>query len=74
MSSTVLDPEKKSQEIEATEANSVQSPDPQAWPVPRFQEGMGNHPLWQEYLAELEAIRQADIAEANRQADLALEP
>ncbi len=38
-----------------------------------FQEGMGNHPLWQEYLAELEASRQADIAEANRRADLELE-
>ncbi len=38
----------------------------------RFQEGMGSHPLWQEYLAELEASRQADIAEANRQADLEL--
>ena len=39
----------------------------------RFQEGLGTHPLWNEYMAELEANRQADIAEANRQADLALE-
>ncbi len=73
MSSIVLDPTKKSQEIEAVEANSVQSPDLEAWPVPRFQEGLGNHPLWQEFLDEMEANRQADIAEANRLADLDLE-
>lgn len=36
----------------------------------RFQEGMGSHPLWQEYLAELKAQREADITESNRLADL----
>ena len=41
-------------------------------PTHTFQEGMGSHPLWPMYLEELEASRQADIAEANRQADLEL--
>lgn len=39
-------------------------------PTHTFQEGIGSHPLWPMYLAELEASRQADIAEANRLADL----
>ncbi len=40
------------------------------WPMPPADKGLGDHPLWQMYLEELEASRQADIAEANRLADL----
>ena len=40
---------------------------------PRFHEGLGDHPLWQEFMEILAANRQADIAEANRLADLELE-
>jgi len=39
-------------------------------PTHTFQEGIGNHPLWPMYLEEMKALRQADIAEANRLADL----
>ncbi|MGI4790312.1 MAG: hypothetical protein ACRYFS_15855 [Janthinobacterium lividum] len=42
------------------------------WPVPEFKDNLGNHPLWREFLDALEASRQADIAEANRLADLEL--
>lgn len=42
------------------------------WPVPEFKDNLGDHPLWQEFLDALEASRQADIAEANRLADLEL--
>ena len=41
-----------------------------AQPVHQFQPGMGSHPLWQMYVEEMEALRQADIAEGNRLADL----
>ncbi len=41
-------------------------------PVHQFQPGMGSHPLWQMYVEEMEALRQADIAEGNRLADLEL--
>jgi|GEM_PF-6332744 len=67
MSSTVVDPKN---EMPAAEANGVEALDPKGWPVPEFKYRMEDHPLWQEYLAELEANRQADIAEANRLADL----
>ena len=40
---------------------------------PKFREGLGSHPLWQEFIDILAANRQADIAEANRLADLELE-
>lgn len=40
--------------------------------VHKFQEEMGSHPLWQMYLEEMAALRRADIAEANRVADLEL--
>ena len=43
-----------------------------AQPVHQFQPGMGSHPLWQMYLEEMKALRQADIAEGNRLADLEL--
>ena len=67
MSSTVVDPKN---EMPAAEANGIGALDPKGWPVPEFKYRMEDHPLWQEYLAELEAKRQADIAEANRLADL----
>lgn len=43
------------------------------WPVAEFHPGLGNHPLWQALLDEMESNRQTDIAEASRQADLASE-
>ncbi len=48
----------------------IETSDSERWPIPPGEKGLGDHPLWQEYLAELEANRQADIAEANRLADL----
>ncbi len=39
-------------------------------PIHQFQPGMGNHPLWQEFMDILKENREADIAEANRLADL----
>ncbi len=45
----------------------------EGWPMPPAEKGLGDHPLWQEYLAELKAQREADIAESNRIADLELE-
>ena len=38
----------------------------------QFQPGLGDHPLWQALMDEMELNRQADIAEANRLADLEL--
>lgn len=55
----------QSTELQSTEVSAVER-----WPMPPAEKGLGDHPLWQEYLAELEANRQADIAEANRLADL----
>jgi len=43
------------------------------WPMPPAETGLGDHPLWQMYLEEIKALRQADIAEANRLADLEME-
>ena len=67
MSSTVVDPKN---ETPAAEVSGTEALDPKGWPVLEFKYRMEDHPLWQEYLAELEANRQADIAEANRLADL----
>ncbi len=39
-------------------------------PTHTFQEGIGNHPLWPMYLAAMKENRQADIAEADRVANL----
>ena len=41
-------------------------------PAHQFQPGMGDHPLWQEFMDILKENREADIAEANRLADLEL--
>ncbi len=42
------------------------------WPVAEFHPGLGDHPLWQDLMDEIAKNRQADIAEANRVADLEL--
>lgn len=42
------------------------------WAVPNFHPGLGDHPLWQDLMDEIAKNRQADIAEANRVADLEL--
>ena len=71
MSGTVVDTE--SQTIippESDGTNGTAASAQAEWPVPEFKYRMEDHPLWQEYVAELEANRQADIAEANRLADL----
>ena len=43
------------------------------WPIPEFKHNLGDNPLWDEFMEEVKKNRQADIAEANRQADLELE-
>ena len=70
MSRTVVDPTTGSTAVKAIETNGTEASAQAEWPVPDFKYRMEDHPLWQEYLAELEANRQADIAEANRLADL----
>ena len=47
-------------------------PDETDPPRHQFQPGMGDHPLWQEFMDIMQANREADIAEANRLADLEL--
>ena len=42
-------------------------------PTPEFQNSLVDHPLWQAFLDEIEASRQADIAEQTCLADLELE-
>ena len=73
MSSTVVDTERESPAPQVTEANGTGALGPDGWPAKEFHKGLGDHPLWQALLDEIEANRQADIAEANRLADLALE-
>ncbi len=58
---------------ESKGANGTATPAQSDWPVPTFHEGLGNHPLWQALMDEIEANRQADIAELNRMTDLELE-
>ncbi len=72
MSSTVVETKRESQAGEAVEADGVGTPGPKGR-VPEFRDSLGDHPLWQAFLDEMEANRQADIAEANRLADLELE-
>ncbi len=43
------------------------------WPIPQFKHNLGDNPLWDELMEEMKKNRQADIAEANRLADLELE-
>ncbi len=42
------------------------------WPVAEFHPGLGEHPLWQDLMDEIAKNCRADIAEANRVADLEL--
>ena len=72
MSSTVVDTKSGSGAVEATGANGMGNLGPKGC-VPEFKDSLGDHPLWQAFLDEMEANRQADIAEANRLADLELE-
>lgn len=69
MNRTAIAPKKKRVSVDLTNANGAKKPGAKVL-KPRFHKGMGDHPLWQEYLDILEANRQADIAEANRLADL----
>lgn len=43
------------------------------WPVPEFKYRLGDNPLWQDFQDVMNENRRADIAEANRLADLELE-
>ena len=52
--------------------NGQSTPSDPGWPVPRFHPGLGDHPLWQALMDEIEKNRQEDIAEMNRLADLEL--
>jgi|GEM_PF-6494369 len=52
------------------EANGIILSRDSDWPVPRFEDNLGDHPMYQEFLDALKAGREADIAEANRLADL----
>lgn len=70
MSSTVVDI--RSEAIESIAADGAGTTSPKGC-VPEFKDSLGDHPLWQAFLDEMEANRQADIAEANRLADLELE-
>ena len=55
------------------ENNGRSAPINSGWPVPEFKHNLGDNPLWPEFLNELKAQREADIAESNRLADLELE-
>ncbi len=57
----------------ANGANSQSSPADPGWPVPEFKHNLGDNPLWPDFLNELKAQREEDIAESNRLADLELE-
>jgi len=54
-------------------ANGQPAPADPGWPVPDFKHNLGDNPLWPDFLNELKAQREADIAESNRLADLELE-
>ena len=49
-----------------------EEPDETDPPTHQLQPSMGDHPLWQEFMDILKENREADIAEANRLADLEL--
>jgi len=58
---------------DANGTNGQSAPDDTGRSVHRFSPGLGDHPLWQAFMDELKAQREADIAESNRLADLELE-
>ncbi len=70
MSSTVIDSKREGQ---AAELNGIDPRALEGRPALRFHDGLGDHPLWQALMDEIEANRQADIAEQTRLADLELE-
>lgn len=49
-----------------------EEPDETPPPIRQFQPDMGDYPPWQEFMNILKENREADIAEANRLADLEL--
>ncbi|MBA3916770.1 MAG: hypothetical protein H0X25_23580 [Acidobacteriales bacterium] len=61
MISTIVDPKMEISVVETTGENGTNMLGSEGL-THRFQEGVGNHPLWQEYLAELESNCQADLA------------
>jgi len=73
MSSTSTAPNPKAPPSESNGANGTAAIPQPGWPVPEFKHNLGDNPLWQALMDEIEANRQADIAEANRLADLELE-
>ncbi len=62
-------PKKKRASVDSCSANGAKKPGVKM-SKPKFHKGLGDHPLWQEFVDILEANRQADIAESNRLADL----
>ena len=61
MSSTVVDPAKRSGLVESNGADTHSS---EGRPMPESQNSLVDHPLWPEFLAELQANRLADQAAA----------
>lgn len=57
----------------SVKANASANSADAGWPVPEFKHNLGDNPLWDEFMEEMKKNRQADIAEANRLADLELE-
>lgn len=57
---------------DANGTNGQSAPDDTGRSVHRFSPGLGDHPLWQALMDEIEKNRQEDIAEMNRLADLEL--
>jgi hypothetical protein len=73
MSSTSTSSNPKVPLSESNGANGTATLPQPGWPVPEFKHNLGDNPLWQALMDEIEANRQTDIAEANRLADLELE-
>jgi len=73
MSSTSTSSNPKVPLSESDGANGIATLPQPGWPVPEFKHNLGDNPLWQALMDEIEANRQTDIAEANRLADLELE-
>lgn len=54
---------------DANGTNGQHVPADPRWPVPDFKYNLSDNPLWPDFLNELKAQREADIAESNRLAD-----
>lgn len=70
MNTTDAETEAKTAPSGVNGTNGLTAPAENGQPVHQFQPGLGDHPLWQMYMEEMQALRQADIAEGNRLADL----